>query len=104
MWDICSKLTTKTPQRRHWQRSGIFIVNFEQILHIILVISIDDLEQVNAACEYLLDLIFLHTTLEMLLHSLSWKLSEIIINPLIPSGNKRPQRLKQTCSSKLQVC
>ena len=25
----CSKLTIKTPERRHWRRSGVFIVNFE---------------------------------------------------------------------------
>ena len=100
LFKVNDKNTTTTSLTTLWY----LYVNFEQILHIILVISIDDLEQVNAACEYLLDLIFLHTTLEMLLHSLSWKLSEIIINPLIPSGNKRPQRLKQTCSYKLQVC
>ena len=28
---ICSKLTIKTPKRRHWRRSGIFIVNSEHI-------------------------------------------------------------------------
>ena len=28
---ICSKLTIKTPKRRHWRRSGIFIVNSEYI-------------------------------------------------------------------------
>ena len=33
----CSKLTIKTPQRRHWQRSGVFIVNFEHISHLVLV-------------------------------------------------------------------
>ena len=33
----CSKLTIRTPERRHWRRSGIFIVNFEQISHLILV-------------------------------------------------------------------
>ena len=26
---ICSKLTIKTPERRQWRRSGVFIVNFE---------------------------------------------------------------------------
>ena len=31
------KLTIKAPERRHWRRSGVFIVNFEQILHIVLV-------------------------------------------------------------------
>ena len=39
MRKICSKI--KTPERRQWRRqrarSGIFIVNFEQISHIVLV-------------------------------------------------------------------
>ena len=26
--EICSKLTMKTPRRRQWRRSGVFIVNF----------------------------------------------------------------------------
>ena len=34
---ICSKLTIKTPERRHWRRSGFFNVNFEHISHIVLV-------------------------------------------------------------------
>ena len=35
--EICSKLTIKTPERRQWCRSGIFIVNFEHISHLVLV-------------------------------------------------------------------
>ena len=35
--EICSKLTIKIPERRQWRRSGIFIVNFEHILHLALV-------------------------------------------------------------------
>ena len=35
--EICSKLTINIPQRRQWRRSGIFIVNFEQISHLALV-------------------------------------------------------------------
>ena len=31
--EICSKLTIKTPERRHWRCSGFFIVNFEHISH-----------------------------------------------------------------------
>ena len=31
MCEICSKLTIKTPKQGHLRRSGIFIVNFEQI-------------------------------------------------------------------------
>ena len=32
--EICSKLTIKTPERRHWRRFGVFIVNFEHISHL----------------------------------------------------------------------
>ena len=35
--EICSTLTIKIPERRHWDRSGIFIVNFEHISHLVLV-------------------------------------------------------------------
>ena len=35
--EICSELTIKTPERDDWRRSGIFIVNFEHISHIVLV-------------------------------------------------------------------
>ena len=35
--EICSKLTTKTPERRHWHRSGVFIGSFEHISHLVLV-------------------------------------------------------------------
>ena len=34
--EICSKLTIKTRERSHWYRCGIFIVNFECILHLVL--------------------------------------------------------------------
>ena len=34
--EICSKLTIKIPERRHWRRSGVF-VNFEHISHLVLV-------------------------------------------------------------------
>ena len=33
----CSKLTIKIPERRHWRRPGVFIVNFEDISHLVLV-------------------------------------------------------------------
>ena len=35
--EICSKLTVKTTKQRHWRRSGVFIVNFEHISHLVLV-------------------------------------------------------------------
>ena len=34
--EICSKLIIKTPERHHWRRSGVFIVNFEHISHLAL--------------------------------------------------------------------
>ena len=36
--ELCSKLTIKTPERRHWCRwcgSGVFIFNFEHISHLV---------------------------------------------------------------------
>ena len=35
--EICSKLTIKTPERRHCRRSGVFIVNFDHISHLVRV-------------------------------------------------------------------
>ena len=31
---LCSKLTIKTPKRRHWCRSNVFIINFEHVSHL----------------------------------------------------------------------
>ena len=39
--EICSKLTIKTPERRQYHRSGIFIFSFEQILHTFLVLALN---------------------------------------------------------------
>ena len=35
--EICSKLAIKTPERRHWHRYGVFIVNLEHISRLVLV-------------------------------------------------------------------
>ena len=35
--EISSKLTIKTPEQRQWRRSGVFIVNFTHISHLILM-------------------------------------------------------------------
>ena len=35
--EICSKLTARTLERRYWRRSGVFVVNFEHISHLVLV-------------------------------------------------------------------
>ena len=36
--EMCSKLTIKTPEQRQWRRCCVFSVNFEYILHLVLVI------------------------------------------------------------------
>ena len=36
--EIGSKLTIKTPERRQWSRSGVYIVNFDHISHLVLVL------------------------------------------------------------------
>ena len=35
--EICSKLARKTPERRQWRRSGVYIVDFEHISYLVLV-------------------------------------------------------------------
>ena len=35
--EICSNLTVKTPERRNWRRSGVFIVNSEHMSYLFLV-------------------------------------------------------------------
>ena len=37
MCENCSNSTVKTPEQRHFCRSGVFIVNVEQISHILMV-------------------------------------------------------------------
>ena len=37
-YEMCSNLTIKTPKRCHWRRSGVFIITFEHISHLLLVI------------------------------------------------------------------
>ena len=53
--EICSKLTIKIPKRHQWRRSGIFIVNFEHIPH--LVLSIVNFEYVIAGWVWALYLV-----------------------------------------------
>ena len=47
--EICPKLTIKIPERRQSCRSGIFIVNFEHISHLVLVLRASiNFKHVNA--------------------------------------------------------
>ena len=36
-YDICSKLTIKTPEQRHWSRSVVIIITFEHMLYLVPV-------------------------------------------------------------------
>ena len=38
--EICLKVTTKTPERRHWRHSGVFIVTFEHISRLFIVLPL----------------------------------------------------------------
>ena len=48
VFEICFKLTTKTPYRRDWHHSGIFIGNFEQI-----VLLFPQLKKIPAGKKYM---------------------------------------------------
>ena len=50
-YEICSKLIIKTPERCHWHRFDVFVVNFEHISHFFPVFSIVDFKQVNVSWE-----------------------------------------------------
>ena len=47
MFETCSKLAKKIPERHHWRRSGVFIANFERNFIYCSGASIDHFEQVN---------------------------------------------------------
>ena len=38
--EIYSNLTMKTPERRYCRRSSVFVVNFEQISHTVLMLAL----------------------------------------------------------------
>ena len=44
---MCSKLTIKTPERRHSHHSGVFMVNLGHITHLFSSVSVVDFEQIN---------------------------------------------------------
>ena len=47
--EICPKLTIKTPLRRQWRRSSVFIFNLERISHLLLLFRLFYFEQVNVS-------------------------------------------------------
>ena len=85
MCEIYSKLTKKTPKRRQWRRSGIFVVNFEQISHIVLVLPFLTLKNVNECWIQKFSFQCLNPSGTHFSISCHWSLS-------IPSENTRNQR------------
>ena len=74
--EICSKLTIKIPERHHWCRSGIFIVHFEHISHLV--------SNVNFEHEIVLWISVLSSTKKCLEHILEWWGSQKFINVFLP--------------------
>ena len=58
MCEICSELTIKIPEQPQWRRSGIFIVKFQHISHLLLVFFIVNFEQLNADCDVFFEKVF----------------------------------------------
>ena len=62
--DIYSKLTIKTPERRHWRRSSVFMVNFEYISHLFLVFLLLTLTKQMLANLVLFSIPLLHVPIQ----------------------------------------
>ena len=57
--EIGSKLTIKTTEQRHWRRSGVFIVDFEPVSHIVLVFP---LLALTSKCQLCSNIVFFFYT------------------------------------------
>ena len=55
--EICSKLTIKTPERRHWRRPDVFIVSFGHILPSCCIVFINYFEKVIVCWEIIVQLL-----------------------------------------------
>ena len=67
--EVCSELTIKAPERRQWRRSGVFIVNFKHISHLVLVFLLITLSRYMPAGYMLLGK---RRRSEWLIHLLFW--------------------------------
>ena len=57
MCEIFSKLTIKTSELRQWYLSGVFIVNLEQVLKIVLVFPLLTFNQINVGWDKVTSLV-----------------------------------------------
>ena len=52
---MCSKLSIKTPEWRHWRRSGVFIINFEHFHTLSIILKQRELyesKHVSEECRF----------------------------------------------------
>ena len=54
-YEICYRLTIKTPERHHLRCPGVFIVNFEHISHLFSSVPVINFEQVNVSWEQIIN-------------------------------------------------
>ena len=64
-YEICSKLTIKTLERRHWRRAGVFIINLEHILHLVLVFLVLTLSRYMPAEQFSMVCLIFRVTLTL---------------------------------------
>ena len=85
MCETRSELTIKTPERRQWHRSGVFIVNFEQISQIFLVFLLLTLSKLMLAGEKLIKELFLYP---LKTHEMVEGFLQIIFLKILRKGKK----------------
>ena len=83
---ICSKLTIKTPDLRHWSRSGAFIVNFKTHFTPCSSVFIVNFVQVNAGWV-----------------TLPKQSVQCLLNPIMPIKHKMVKPCS-ICSKVFSVC
>ena len=76
IYEIYSNVTTKTPGRHHRRLSGIFIVTFQEISHIVLVFPLLPLNKKMLAGELFPQKLAVYTALKKCV-SLDYSLSDI---------------------------
>ena len=90
-WEICLKLTIKTPERRQWRFSGVFIVNFEHISHLVLVLLLLTLSRKMPAFMFLF-LIIWKGWIEYKLYKFKFLMETALLSKVYLQPKKKPGR------------
>ena len=93
--EISSKLTIKTPDRRHWRRTGVFIVDFEHISHLYVLFSFLTLNKSMLA--RILPTIFWNNFFTKLV-SKKMEMSNLIDYIRVDSNQQQPMKMKKSCT------